>query len=718
MPLLTGGDNERADIPRFREGIRWGKKLLARPVAAFVSSAAIGPNTPPDIRGGLVINGGEDAAEFKTALENAQAALPVQPEKVQINGVSCYRLKLGPGALPVEWGISDKHLMVGVGEGVLKGMLKRASGEVPAWLTAAKKQVPVQRLSTFTYINIKKLVQQFAPLGGPQAQAVIDAAGLGNVTTLAAATGLEGEGIVSRTLLGIEGQPAGIFSLSASKPLTAKDMAPIPRDANVAVACRFDLARAIDTGLDIAEKIQPQAKEEVEQVLGVVKQRLDVDLRKDIVDSLGDVWCLYNSPDEGGLLFTGLTAVVRVQDYDRLSGAHAKLLAVAQAELGQPPAGAFARPKPRIEHFQFAGQDIYFLSANDVPFAPAWCLTHKELIVAAFPQQIKAYLSRGSDFKSLAELPEVADIFKKEADGPVSLSYFDPRGFFDHIYPLLCVGMQMASRELAHQGVDLNVAMIPSAPTIARHLRPSISCVRRTDAGIESTSRGTIPATSLTSIAPVAIGLLLPAVQSARESARRAQSMNNMKQIVLAMLNYESANGRLPPAYIANEKTGKPLLSWRVAILPYLEQQALYQEFHLDEPWDSEHNKKLAEKVVAVYRSPVSNAKPGMTNYLTVRGKDTAFPGKEGVKMSQITDGTSNTIALVEANDSKAVPWTKPDDFKYDEKNPGLGGLFPHGFNAAMCDGSVHFINSTIDADTLRNLFNIHDGNAVDQSKF
>ena len=205
--------------------------------------------------------------------------------------------------------------------------------------------------------------------------------------------------------------------------------------------------------------------------------------------------------------------------------------------------------------------------------------------------------------------------------------------------------------------------------------------------------------------------------KAASEAARRIQSQNNMRQIALGVFNYSSANrDSFPRGYIADKKTGKPLLSWRVAILPFIEQDALYRQFHLDEPWDSEHNKKLAERAVAIYRSPASKAKPAMTNYLTVRGKDTAFPGKEGVKIMDITDGTMYTIMIVEADDSKAVPWTKPDDLEYDEKNPsaGLGSLFSGGFNVAMCDGSTRFLPSTTDAETLRRLFNRHDGEPVD----
>ncbi len=362
---------------------------------------------------------------------------------------------------------------------------------------------------------------------------------------------------------------------------------------------------------------------------------------------------------------------------------------------------------------------FYFLSAPDFPFAPAWCLTHKELIVAAFPQQIKAYLSREADFKSLATVPDIANAFKG-AEGPVSLTYVDGRRFLTQLYPLLCVGVQMASKQLSREGIDFNVSMVPSAPAIYRHLRPSVSVVRRTDAGIETISRGTVPGSSIASNAPVLAGLLLPAIQKARDAARRTQSANNLKQIALAIINYESTYGRLPSAYIADHNTGKPLLSWRVAVLPFIEQDALYKQFHLDEPWDSDHNKKLIAAMPTIYRHPASTAAPGMTNYLTVRGKDTAFPGQNGVAPAQITDGMSHTIMAVEACDSKAVPWTKPDDFTYDEKNPtaGLGGLFPGGFNAAFCDGSVRFISSAIDAETLGRLFNRHDGQVIDSSKF
>ena len=293
----------------------------------------------------------------------------------------------------------------------------------------------------------------------------------------------------------------------------------------------------------------------------------------------------------------------------------------------------------------------------------------------------------------------------------LKLTYLNTRRIFDLVYPYLTLGGQALATELQLQGVDVNVGLLPSARSLRRHLGPTIVLVRRTPAGLEITSRQSLPGGSL-AMAPVAMGLLIPAVQKVREAAGRTQSMNNLKQMVLAMHNYaDTKGGTLAPAYKA-DKDGKPLLSWRVLILPFIEEANLYNQFHLDEPWDSEHNKKLIAQIPKIYRSPASKAPPGMTTYLTVRGKDTAFPGAKGIRFpAGIPDGTSNTIMIVEASDRKAVPWTKPDDFEFNEKNPGAGlrGFWPEGFLAALCDGSTRLIH-TMDANVLKALFQVNDG--------
>ncbi|MCA9239100.1 MAG: DUF1559 domain-containing protein [Planctomycetales bacterium] len=199
------------------------------------------------------------------------------------------------------------------------------------------------------------------------------------------------------------------------------------------------------------------------------------------------------------------------------------------------------------------------------------------------------------------------------------------------------------------------------------------------------------------------VALLLPAVQAAREAARRNLSMNNMKQIVLAAHNHESAYKQFPKAS-GNMRGEGAELSWRVHLLPFLEQQALYDQFHMDEPWDSPHNKTLIDQMPAVYQCPNLVGQPGHTVYLAVTGPNAIFFSDDmGATFQSIRDGSSNTIMFVEADPSEAVPWTKPDDWQCDPNNPtaGLGGIRPGVFLAAFADGSVQAISNDIDPATM-----------------
>jgi hypothetical protein len=202
------------------------------------------------------------------------------------------------------------------------------------------------------------------------------------------------------------------------------------------------------------------------------------------------------------------------------------------------------------------------------------------------------------------------------------------------------------------------------------------------------------------------VALLLPAVQAAREAARRNQAVNELRQIGLAMLNYHD-NFKHYPARAIYDKEGKPLLSWRVTLLPFLGEQTLYKEFHLDEPWDSEHNRKLIERMPAVYANPNYPLTDMKTVYLAIVGDGTVFEGKEGLSIRNIIDGTSKTALVVEADASRAVTWTKPDDFEFDGNKPlaGLGTLHQNGFSTLFADSSVHFVSNAVAPDVLRAVF-------------
>jgi hypothetical protein len=249
----------------------------------------------------------------------------------------------------------------------------------------------------------------------------------------------------------------------------------------------------------------------------------------------------------------------------------------------------------------------------------------------------------------------------------------------------------------------------------------------------------------------ILIALLLPAIQAAREAAKRMETSNHLKYIGLAMHNYHDVYKTLPPSGVIYEPTGdegsvEPQLglSWRVRILPFIEQSALYDEFDQHVPWDHPNNARLIERMPEIYKSPNRPDDDGKTVYLGIvypqdldpanlpddryqaflRG--TAFDhgplarrslrGMPTVRFMDVTDGTSNTIAVVEADADQAVIWTKPDDWEFRLDNParGLGGMRPMGFMALMLDGSTTFIRSDLDPDNLRRLFSRADGQVIE----
>ncbi len=185
------------------------------------------------------------------------------------------------------------------------------------------------------------------------------------------------------------------------------------------------------------------------------------------------------------------------------------------------------------------------------------------------------------------------------------------------------------------------------------------------------------------------------------ETRRRTTSQNNLRQIGIGLHSLHDATGAFPPAAIC-DKAGRPLLSWRVALLPYIEQIPLYKQFKLEEPWNSPTNRTLTEKMPKIYAIEGKSAgPPNTTHYQAIVGKGTAWEllsqlegqfGRKGMRLQvDFPDGTTNTILVAEV--AEPVIWTKPDDVPFDGKQlPKFGGVVRGGFNVVMTDGRVLFV--------------------------
>jgi len=215
----------------------------------------------------------------------------------------------------------------------------------------------------------------------------------------------------------------------------------------------------------------------------------------------------------------------------------------------------------------------------------------------------------------------------------------------------------------------------------------------------------------------IVIAMLLPAVRTAREPARRNSCSNNLKQIAIAILNYEAATGSFPPAYTVDDE-GRRLHSWRTLILPFMEQATLYKSIDLSKPWDDPVNAKAREASLSVYACPSLELEDGFTTYLGVTGPHCAFNGSNPRKSADVADDRRGTLFVVDATADRAVHWMSPNDVSAEE----LVAFWPEQISnhagvrlVAFLDGHVKAIQKDVDADVLRALTTINGGEALDE---
>lgn len=228
----------------------------------------------------------------------------------------------------------------------------------------------------------------------------------------------------------------------------------------------------------------------------------------------------------------------------------------------------------------------------------------------------------------------------------------------------------------------------------------------------------------------VLISTMLPAVQAAREAARRSQCTNNLKQVGLAMQSYHDKHGCFPPAFIPDDN-GKPKHSWRVLLLPFLGEHDLYAKYRFDEPWDSPHNMALVAQRPAVYRCPsTADNDSRQASYAMIVGAHAISDGPTARRISEITDETAKTIMLAEAA-TAGILWLEPRDL--DTKNmtfsinprpvpppgstSGINCYHPGLAQALFCNGTVRSLNSSLTAKEVKALFTIDGGEAVERPR-
>jgi hypothetical protein len=691
------------------------KMLLTRPMAAYVADFAIG-DRGPRVQGGLVVHAGPDAERMERSLQEIAAVVTGAAENgspaLQPDSEGIYTLPTPPEAPGIRWTRRQQYLVVGIGEGEVErivGRLDDANQQPPAWLANIQNELPIERRATLGYVNVARILERIQPMLGERA-AIVQQLGLDGVQAIYSTTGLNDVAAVSKGRIALEGEPRGLLSLLPAEPLNAEDLGPIPADASVAVAVRLDLAETLDRLTGLMARIDPRARDQFEQHLWQMEGELGIDLRTDILGLLGDTWMVYMPPGSAISSWTGVIAAVKVSDESRLEQVIDQLVDRARVEFARQSGNA---QDIRVHDSPLGDDRLYYVQAAGLPISPSWAVVDGYLLVGLMPQSIKAAANRlADDQPSLAQSEMLASVFQDDSP-PSVFSYVDAQSLFRAVYPLVTLGINTAASRMASEGFEWDMALLPSVETIASHLVPSTASWRRTSDGFAFESHRTLPGGDLIASAPMTIALVLPAVSQARGAAEVVQDINRMRQLALAFHNYAAVHAKFPTNVYDQE--GNALLSWRVRLLPYLEAAALYEQFHLDEPWDSPHNRTLIGQMPDTLRSATVPTEWGHTPFLAFAAEGTLFPGEDEISFASVTDGTSNTLMFVLAAADRAVPWTQPQDIEFDPDNPKQGLADRLGrFLAAFADGHVDNIASSLSDESMRRLVLRADGQVID----
>ncbi len=740
---------------------------------------------------GLVIRGGAKGEIQKIVERIVRAEAPPRANVRHLEkpgGRTVHQLGASPDRAIAWWSEGDDLVVSLVSPTGPDAIIDALEGRAPNAIAHPNRKALLRSEDSSGYEPVGLAYFDMAAL--PTLPPLATGLGLGKIKRFDYRWGFQGEALLSVVGAAVPAPRTGIPAMFDQPTFGSRNLPPLPDGLAGFTVVSLDerkLAVLIRESLTSLASFSGNAGVPgPDQLSSALRASFGISLHDDLFAHLGSRFTIYNvatrinAPSHilesavVGLFRTPKMAVVaEVTNHDLLATSLKKLVDRANQALRAMP----ARPSPfelgeivRLKN----GETGYFLSSIDsrIPLAPGLrptlLLGPHTLVLASTPalarkardlaeSQREGPLKAGNPLaRDLDRLPgnltmlSVADTAQSvypelivalpgllesmlKGQGPfMRLPFFMGRSPFEVEQGVLFtrpdLGLNVPPGPIAAKPVPaFDPEMTPDPDELRPFLFPSVHALIVDDAGIRFLSREAIPTLNPSTAVPIALAALVPASQSAQTARSRSQSINNLKQIGLACHNIHASKDHFPADI--RGKDGKPLLSWRVSILPFVEQQELFSEFHLDEPWDSSHNKELIARMPTVFSVPEgSPAEPGSTFYRGFAGKGTLFDPKVpgGIRIAQITDGTSNTILVVEAKE--AVPWTKPEtDIPFEEDKPGeqpkplldkLGGHFNNGFNALFCDGSVRFIRESVNLRVLRALITRDGGEVISSDSF
>jgi prepilin-type processing-associated H-X9-DG protein len=700
---------------------------------------------PPGKSQYIVILRRGDRAEIKQLLESLNPSRAGEADEmaevgpVQKAGRTLHRL----GAEGVWW--SEKGDLILTATSKVDEILEVLQGRQQSALDH-----PLRPLVTGAEQSFELVAAGFLDAGAlePLSSSAMDL-GLGGLKRIELRWGFDADALVSLVRVVAPAPRPGAFALLDQPTFGIGALPPIPAGVSGLTVISIDLAKSYDKLDALVKLVGPPGTMGLATPVIMAQQGLQ--LRRDLLAHLGPTLAFYtqshlrdDSESVAALMASraaGTTFSAQLQQRDTVARAIDPLMRgfgplmrqtfrpVARDRLAMIAASlSFHRENGRVARYTIDWPANTLPPPFSTMLRPTVVVGQNEVVLAASKEAAEAALAAGPRWQPGEAF---APIVRQLPPEMVYLRLGDPRPAIPVLLRMLPVLVRQVNAEISLEErragripkdvyVRLDPDTLPSIDELNRRLFPSSTTVTVDGQGALLSHRQAMPTISSPAATGAMVAYFIPALQASLDAARRVQCVNNLKQLALAMHNYHSANNAFPRAASRDEK-GKPLLSWRVSILPYLGHQALYNKFNLDEPWDSAHNMPLLSEMPPMYSCPNRvKPEPFTTNYQVFVGKNAMFEPDQDIGVADVTDGTSNTLMIVEAR--TGVPWTKPDDLSFDPAAaPSLSGAgSPHagGFNAAMGDGSVRFIKNSIDLKIFRILISRNLGEVVSADSF
>ena len=696
----------------------------ANPVAFYVSDYRL-DNDRPDFKGGAIIGMGNAEDRIETAFAKFAAEVDrtgfdeTGIEKIEIDGQPAYSFRLPQSELEIQIGLRDNYFVVGFGAESLTQLAAKSKTDPPKWLSKIRTELSVQRFSSLCFIDSKRALESItderfgdsAPFGELVNEIIND-----DVKSVSWVSGLDDQGFIGRCSIATTPKLTGILSAIDREPIPQADLRFIPADSAICLATRLSTQEILRVVTECMQRIGQESA--LEESFSEFQKISGMSLKDEFIAALGDYFFAYYQLDRNNPA-SGWVASIRIEDDMSFQGIFERInrgIESAIKEQGAP----LELTKQKIDQ-----QDFYSIGDNSWTKV-TWGLVDDQWYFGHSLEEISRLLTGHTESNQLANHETIKGFYefgdREGLKGPVAVVGLNLKPILTALWPFLDAFVDQPGP--INPDFDFSFSDIPPLETLVKNLQPNFSAIYRTESGFQILQRQTYPGASPGVTIVAASALSLPFILSEYENPQSATNRNNLKQIGLAFHIFQDSRLKFPAAYTTDDN-GQPLLSWRVHLLPHLDQQELYEQFHLDEAWDSAHNISLLEKMPDVFRHPTAHSPVGMTSYLAVTGDDAVFtaPKDSGgdrpegkISFANVVDGTSNTVMMVEVNSEYAVPWTKPSDLTNDPKLvlEKTKGLRTDGrFLIVLTDGSIQTVGKIAETD-LQAILKINDGKWVE----